>query len=190
MSERCTGRIITEAKKKERLEAQLHHWKETLKKAKISNGNKRDKSRKTHHAFNVIKSLEDEIARFDRNQKRRPFHDRNNINSEGRAKEKEYWVSYQYNEIAQEDTLEYQKKLEERLKVDLASLDITGVEIIEQKIWPYFSHFDQEGINKGYPWEIIKMQGMKKTWYAGASCVFESVDDVFEYNHKLINHLQ
>eukprot|EP00756_Hemistasia_phaeocysticola_P032907 Hpha_TRINITY_DN16436_c0_g11::TRINITY_DN16436_c0_g11_i1::g.164107::m.164107 len=65
----------------------------------------------------------------------------------------------------------------------------TDVDVIEQFPWPYFFHFDQSAINKGYLWDIMDAQGEKNTWYAGSSASFESVHDVTNYNLVLLKRL-
>jgi len=68
-------------------------------------------------------------------------------------------------------------------------IDITSDSVVEQFPWPYMYQFDQEGINKEYPWEIYDMNvnAARKTWYIGSSACFESVHDVTDYNSHLLS---
>ncbi len=104
---------------------------------------------------------------------------------------REYRVVLQYCPKTLDPNDDYKKELLERLENNLitAGAKEISIEKDQQHMWAYFSRFNQEGINKGYPWEILKMQGTKNTWYAGASACFESLHDVYEYNRFLVSHL-
>ncbi len=73
---------VTEATKqavftrREKLEAQLQHWRETLRKTEASSGKKRNKSCKIQHAANICRDLQTELATLDKRLKRQLFHDR------------------------------------------------------------------------------------------------------------------
>ncbi len=75
----------------------------------------------------------------------------------------------------------------ERLEASWARRGVQNARIIEQLSWPYFMHFPQWAVREGYPWELLDHQGRNRTWYAGASACFESVNDVVEFNHMLID---
>jgi len=89
-------------------------------------------------------------------------------------------IAYQYFESESEKDEDSKILLE-----DLKQLEYEEVEILESRTWNYFPRFDQEGLNNRYPWRIIDMQGTNKTWYAGSSACFESIEDVISYNHLL-----
>jgi hypothetical protein len=72
------------------------------------------------------------------------------------------------------------------LKADWAAKGFKDTKVIEQFPWKYFPHFDNEAIAKGYPWEILDMQGAHGMWYIGSSACFESVHDVVNYNLLLL----
>lgn len=65
---------------------------------------------------------------------------------------------------------------------ELESQGVTNVTVIRQFPWPYFHHYENSEIASGVPWDIVDMQGQRKTWWLGASAFFESVHDVINYN--------
>jgi len=75
----------------------------------------------------------------------------------------------------------------EKLITELEGTGLTGIEILNQSSWEYFPHFDNEGIQKLYPWKLLEYQGSQKTWYIGSSACYESTEDVVSYNHLLID---
>jgi len=92
-------------------------------------------------------------------------------------------VAYQYYDVYQPGREETAKK---QLESDLKELGYHDIEFLAQYVSEYFPHYNQEEINKFYPWEILDLQGKNKTWYAGSSACFESVEDVVSYNHLLL----
>jgi len=99
--------------------------------------------------------------------------------------ERDTYVAYQFVDPKQG---QYDpKSLEEAFLRDLQERGVKDVKIIEQKIWPYFYHFNQEEIMEGYPWKILDIQGKNRTFYSGSSTCFESVNDVINYNLMLLN---
>jgi hypothetical protein len=101
------------------------------------------------------------------------------------GREKDFLISYQYVETAQENTVDYQNMLKETLLTDLKISGFQDIEVHEQHVWPYFQHWDLDGLNRRYPLRLMKMQGSRRTWFAGASTLFESVHDCMEYNLTL-----
>lgn len=77
-------------------------------------------------------------------------------------------------------------KIRSQLVASWAKKGIKNPTIIEQFSWPYFMHFPGWAIRQGYTNELWKKQGHCKTWYAGASACFESVNHVVNYNHALV----
>jgi len=80
--------------------------------------------------------------------------------------------------------------LEELFSTSAAKgINITEEQVVEQFPWPYMYQFDQEGINKEYPWKVFDMNldASKQTWYIGGSACFESVLDVTDYNYHLLD---
>lgn len=73
-------------------------------------------------------------------------------------------------------------KVMSKFKSELAARKVPDVEIIQQFPWPYFHHFKNPEIMRGVPWDLVDMQGKRKTWWLGASASFESVHDVTNYN--------
>ena len=46
------------------------------------------------------------------------------------------------------------------------------VEILLQKAWGYFPHFENEALVKEFPWKILDLQGKRNTIFIGARCGF------------------
>lgn len=78
--------------------------------------------------------------------------------------------------------LEEGPRIRAALLTQLEEQRVTNVEIIKQFPWPYFHHFPAPEVARGVPWDIVDMQGLRKTWWLGASAFFESVHDVTNYN--------
>ena len=91
-------------------------------------------------------------------------------------------VAYQYYEEFKEGREEEAKT---QLMKDLHEFGYKQPEILEQYAFSYFPKFSQQYLNEMYPYKILEMQGKNKTWYAGSSACFESVEDVVAYNHLL-----
>lgn len=102
----------------------------------------------------------------------------------------DYLISYQYEPEASPDSEEHQEFLRQNLVRDLTTAGYRDVKVHEQHIWPYFQHWDQEGLNELYPVKLMKKQGYNRTWFAGASSLFESVHDCMEYNIALTSHIR
>ena len=79
-------------------------------------------------------------------------------------------------------------KLRTQLEETLSEQGVTGVKILGQWPWDYFFHFSKESLQKGLLWDIIAMQGANRTFYIGASASFESINDVTNYNHMIMDH--
>jgi len=77
-------------------------------------------------------------------------------------------------------------KVTERFRKEMEIQHVQNVEVIEQFPWPYFHHFPKSAINAGVPWDLVEMQGDRKTWWLGASASFESVHDVLNYNLMIL----
>lgn len=75
----------------------------------------------------------------------------------------------------------------ERLVEDLTRFQATNLQIQEQFPWPYFWHFSLAGLKEGLPWDLLAMQGQRKTFWLGASAIFESVHDVTNYNLMVLD---
>jgi protoporphyrinogen oxidase len=104
-------------------------------------------------------------------------------------RESDYLISYQYVERAREDTTKYQDELKNALREDLTTAGIENIEILEQHIWPYFQHWSQDGLNRHYFVKLMELQGQNRTWFAGASTLFESVHDCMEFNRSLTGNI-
>ena len=64
------------------------------------------------------------------------------------------------------------------------------IEFINTKSWDYFYKWTPEKLGKGYHWKVFNIQGLQRTWYAGASVSFESVKSVLEYNELLLDQMR
>eukprot|EP00475_Leptophrys_vorax_P018457 TRINITY_DN25250_c0_g1_i1.p1 TRINITY_DN25250_c0_g1~~TRINITY_DN25250_c0_g1_i1.p1 ORF type:complete len:531 (-),score=130.16 TRINITY_DN25250_c0_g1_i1:64-1656(-) len=101
--------------------------------------------------------------------------------------EREHFVSYQYMEDGQVNpTKERKQELLDKLHQDLAKAGFEDIQVVEQKVWPYFHQWSQEEITAGKPLKVLDIQGLHNTWYIGASLLFESVHDVVHYNEMLV----
>ncbi|CAJ1390134.1 unnamed protein product [Effrenium voratum] len=69
---------------------------------------------------------------------------------------------------------------------ELERQNVSGVNTLRQYPWPYFHHFPQEAVQEGKVWDLLEMQGQRKTWWIGASACFESVHDVTNYNLMIL----
>jgi hypothetical protein len=78
-------------------------------------------------------------------------------------------------------------RIAEKLQASWAERGVVNPRIIKQFSWPYFMHFPGEAIRSGCYNQLFACQGRFKTWYAGASASFESVNHVVNYNHALID---
>jgi protoporphyrinogen oxidase len=101
------------------------------------------------------------------------------------TRDRDFLISYQYVEDARPNATEYRQELEDTLLNDLKAAGFKDIEVHEQKVWPYFQRWTQEGLNKGLPVKVMQRQGSLRTWFAGASTLFESVHDCMEYNLAL-----
>ena len=62
----------------------------------------------------------------------------------------------------------------------------TSIEFLITKNWEYFYHWDTTELAKGNHWKVFNIQGSHRTWYAGSSVIFETVNAVMEYNELLM----
>ena len=63
----------------------------------------------------------------------------------------EYLMAYQYEPDVNEEGSGDSDTLQDTLIGNLVEAGYENVEVKEQHIWPYFQHFDQAGLNTGYP---------------------------------------
>ena len=54
----------------------------------------------------------------------------------------------------------------------------------------YCYKWSPEDLSKGYQWEVFKLQGKYRLWYAGASVSYETVKSVLEYNELLFRQFR
>ena len=67
--------------------------------------------------------------------------------------------------------------------------DPKGLKVIHTHSWPYFPRFTRDQIARGDPWTIRRLQGENDTWNIGASCCFESVSVIVDYNLGLLERV-
>ena len=79
--------------------------------------------------------------------------------------------------------------LKRKLIRNLQTTAVTNIRLLRQEIWEYFPKFSPDEMANGAVWDIFKMQGNRRTWFAGSSVSFESVKSVLEYNKLLISKM-
>ena len=72
------------------------------------------------------------------------------------------------------------------LTKNLQSTNASNIQIVRQESWEYFPKFSPDDMADGALWNIFKMQGSRRTWFAGSSVNFENVKSVLEYNKLLV----
>ena len=65
----------------------------------------------------------------------------------------------------------------------------SNVEFVSTITWEYFYRWSPDELSKGNHWKVFNIQGLHRTWYAGASVSFESIKNVLEYNELLIREM-
>ena len=66
----------------------------------------------------------------------------------------------------------------------------TNIQISHTFTKQYGYKWPPEDLSKCYPWEVFKLQGKYRTWYAGASVSYETVKSVLEYNDLLLRQFR
>ena len=95
-------------------------------------------------------------------------------------------VAYQYGKSKPRS----KQWLEVELRRNLGATGASNIQIIRQEIWEYFPKFSPDDMADGVLWDIFKMQGRRRTWFAGSSVNFESVKSVLEYNKLLVSKMK
>eukprot|EP01124_Arcella_intermedia_P010144 TRINITY_DN1667_c0_g1_i1.p1 TRINITY_DN1667_c0_g1~~TRINITY_DN1667_c0_g1_i1.p1 ORF type:complete len:994 (-),score=200.78 TRINITY_DN1667_c0_g1_i1:742-3684(-) len=98
--------------------------------------------------------------------------------------EEETWIAYQ---LLPPEDVSSNETLLQLFQQDMTQRNIKVLQVLDQIKYPYFYHFSKEDISKGYPWKILDLQGTNRTFYTGASCFLDSVNDIMNYNLMLIN---
>ncbi|KAI0559202.1 Amine oxidase [Gracilaria domingensis] len=104
--------------------------------------------------------------------------------------EKDYLMCYQYQAVAGTGDQAHQQQLETALKGNMEAAGYSNIDVLEQKIWPYFTRWDARGLIAGHPVTLMENQGRNRTWFCGASAIFESAHDVMEFNILLVNKVR
>lgn len=71
----------------------------------------------------------------------------------------------------------------------MRGFNVTKVTFLNTIGWPYFPRWSPKEVIEGRHWDVFKMQGQNKIWYAGASASFESVRSVLSYNNRLLKQM-
>lgn len=99
----------------------------------------------------------------------------------GEGREDDQWLAGPMKDTLGED-------LKEKLAKTVEANGATDVNVVTQFHWDHFFHYNQENLVKGHLWNTLACQGDKRTFYIGASAVFDSVNDVLNYNQTIIDH--
>eukprot|EP00948_MAST-09A_sp_MAST-9A-sp1_P003911 g3911.t1 len=105
----------------------------------------------------------------------------------GRDDKRQDRVAYQFND--RKLTGPEEEQLLPELKTNLSRNGARNVSIVKQKVWPYFYHWNRDGVRKRNHYRLLASQGKNATWWIGSCSCFESVLDVVAYNELLANHL-
>ena len=91
-------------------------------------------------------------------------------------------LNYQDDSNDNQDFKQLKNNLKDILKQDLISVGRKNLDIIDQKGWKYFAHWQMSSIDKFYPWIVKdKMQGKyNNTYYIGSFVSFESMQCIVE----------
>jgi hypothetical protein len=60
------------------------------------------------------------------------------------------------------------------------------VEVLRQVQWRYFPHVSGDAIAAGYYGDLEALQGRERTWVTGGLAGFETVENVVQYSHGLV----
>eukprot|EP00092_Neocalanus_flemingeri_P108385 GFUD01139200.1.p1 GENE.GFUD01139200.1~~GFUD01139200.1.p1 ORF type:complete len:607 (-),score=105.93 GFUD01139200.1:135-1955(-) len=88
------------------------------------------------------------------------------------------------NQFANEGFLK--RKMRDHL---IKGFNVTSVEFLSTIAWTYFPRWNPVELGEGRHWDLFKMQGQNRIWYAGASASFESVRSVVSYNNRLLKQM-
>lgn len=84
-------------------------------------------------------------------------------------------------------------ELDDKLFSFLEKQGVTGARILRHGnaagAWEYFYHYSQDALDEGALWNIFERQGLRRTLWVHASCCFESVLDLINYNRTLCSKL-
>lgn len=78
------------------------------------------------------------------------------------------------------------REVERRLRDDVAALGGTLDEVITQRKWKYFPHFDGEAVAAGFHGRLEALQGVNDTFYCGSLLNFELLECNVAYTEALV----
>ena len=78
------------------------------------------------------------------------------------------------------------REVERRLRDDVAALGATLDEVITQRRWKYFPHFDSEAVEAGFHGRLEALQGVNDTYYCGSLLNFELLECNVSYVESLV----
>ena len=61
--------------------------------------------------------------------------------------------------------------------------------VLREELWSYFYHHEGDGLEDGLMWDLLEVQGSNHTLFVHASTNFESVLDIVNYNHMILDGL-
>jgi len=77
-------------------------------------------------------------------------------------------------------------QLTARLKADIESHGAHFEGVVCQKAWKYFPRYRPQAVRDGLLERLTRVQGVRHTWYSGATFAFETVGNITEFNVELI----
>ncbi len=81
-------------------------------------------------------------------------------------------------------------ELKEALRAGIADKGGHVTNVINQKMWKYYPHFNAEAVQNGFLQRLEHMQGQDRTWYSGATFSHQAVSHIVEYNAKLVERMR
>lgn len=97
---------------------------------------------------------------------------------------------YGHDKILDNQYIDFMQQHTEYFNGEKLSKDMILKLTKQSKGWTYYTHFEREGLTKGLLWKILDLQGKNNTLFVHASTNFESVLDIVNYNHMLLDGLQ
>lgn len=76
--------------------------------------------------------------------------------------------------------------LDRRFEPEMRQVGFADLTVVQRRAWKYCPTFGADAVAEGLPWQLFAMQGRDRTWYAGSSASFESLNDVMLYNRLLV----
>eukprot|EP00092_Neocalanus_flemingeri_P048583 GFUD01055484.1.p1 GENE.GFUD01055484.1~~GFUD01055484.1.p1 ORF type:complete len:620 (-),score=86.20 GFUD01055484.1:6-1865(-) len=71
----------------------------------------------------------------------------------------------------------------------IKGFNVSSVEFLNTVAWTYFPRWTPAELVEGRHWDVFKIQGHNRIWYAGVSASYESVRSVISYNNRLLKQM-